>query len=650
MIKLEKLEKRYGPKVLLDGVSFHLRPGERVGLIGENGMGKTTLFRILTGKESHDGGNVILRKGARIAMLEQELDAGQGSVLERVVLGDDHFRAVKEGLEHLQDDHIGQKENSEAWAKRFGDLQHEFERLGGYHREATAESILAGLAFRPDQMHKPLLEFSGGWRMRVELARLLLQQPDVLLLDEPTNHLDLASVVWLEGFLRNYEGSLLLISHDRRFLNNLVTRITELDRGKLTVYSGNYDDFERLKAERAEQLQAQAANQQRRIAELERFIERFRAKNTKATQAKSKQKILDKMERVETASSTKTVHFRFPQPVRIGRIALDLKNISKAYGPLKVYENFSMHLERGSKVALVGENGAGKSTLMKLMAGVLHPDDGEIVEGANVTRAYFAQHNLETLKPANTVMESLDEVAGDLLLTPKRNILGAFLFSGEDVEKKVSVLSGGEKARLALARLMARPAPLILLDEPTNHLDIRSCEVLAAALSDFDGTLVAISHDRFFLDGIINQVWEVDRGQVRVYSGNYSDYEREKAKENIRQENASTQQQDRENAPKKAQQDKERKRREAEERNARHRKLKPLKNRLQALERQLESIMQEKGEVESRLASTDLYQGENKAELQTTLELQRELKQKEQALMEEWDQLAAEIEPLETAN
>ncbi len=649
MIKLEKLEKRYGPKVLLKGASFHLRPGERVGLVGENGMGKTTLFRILTHKESYDGGTVSVRKGARIAMLEQELKDEGGTVLERVVLGDDHFRKVKEGLEKLQNDTKAQEQDSENWANRYGDLQHEFERMGGYHREATAQTILAGLAFKTDQMNKPLREFSGGWRMRVELARLLLQQPEVLLLDEPTNHLDLASVVWLESFLKNYEGSILLISHDRQFLNNLVSRVAELDRGNLTLYSGNYDDFERLKAERAEQLESQAANQQRRIAELERFIERFRAKNTKATQAKSKQKILDKMERVETATSSRTVRFRFPQPARIGRIALDIKNISKSYGPLKVYENFSKQLERGSKVALVGENGAGKSTLMKLMAGVLPPDTGEIEEGHNVTRAYFAQHNMETLKPGNTVMESLDEVAGNLLLTPRRSILGAFLFSGDDVEKKVSVLSGGEKARLALARLLAKPAPLLLLDEPTNHLDIRSCEVLAAALADFDGTLVAISHDRFFLDGIINQVWEVDGGTVRVYPGNYSDYEHEKAKEELAKGKIDNGKPEKTGGISKARQDKERKRREAEERNARHRKLKPLKNRLQEIEKKLEQVLAANTEVESQLGSSDLYQDDKKDELRDLLDRQKSLKREEQKLMEEWDKLMVQIEPLKPA-
>ena len=491
-------------------------------------------------------------------------------------------------------------------------------------------------------MEKSLSEFSGGWRMRVELARLLLQHPEVLLLDEPTNHLDLHSVIWLEGFLKKYEGSLFLISHDRRFLNNLVSRVVELDRGQMTVYSGNYDDFERQKAEREAQLVSQAANQKKRIAELERFIERFRAKNTKATQAKSKQKQLDKMERVQTATHTKTVHFRFPQPRRIGRIALDLKNVCKSYPDLTVYDGLSLKLERGTRVALVGENGAGKSTLLKLIAGRLEPDSGEVVEGHNVSRAYFAQHNLEVLDPKHTVLESLDQVAGgDLGLTRKRSILGAFLFSGTDVDKKVTVLSGGEKARLALARLLACPAPVLLLDEPTNHLDIRSCEVLAAALADFDGTLVTISHDRYFLDGIINTVWEVAGGQVRAYPGNYSDYEWAKGKEAERnpQEIVAVSE-----APSKSRKDKDRKRREAQERNARYRKIKPLEEKLRKIESRLEAVLKEKTKIEEQLADSELYQDERKEQLGIALENQKKAVREETQLMNEWDQVSAELE------
>ena len=643
MITVRNLHKRFGPRILLDGVSFHLRPGDRMGLVGENGTGKTTLFRILMGKETHDAGELQIRKGIRIGLLEQELDGGEETVLERVIRGDDHFRRLQDQIEHLQQDHAGREADPEGWARRYGELQHAFELCGGYHREASAQAVLAGLGFRTEQMHRPLTGFSGGWRMRVELARLLLQHPDVLLLDEPTNHLDLQSVIWLEDFLKNYEGSLFLISHDRRFLNTLVSRIADLDRGRLTVYAGNYDAFEAQKRERQEQQAARAANQQRRIAELERFIERFRAKNTKATQAKSKQKLLDKMERVQTATQTKAPHFRFPQPPRTGRIVLDLKNVRKAYGTLTVYEGLNLRLERGARVALVGANGTGKSTLLKLMAGVLSPDGGEVVPGHNVTRAYFAQRNLDLLNPEHTVMESLEEVAGGLLLTQKRNILGAFLFSGNDVEKTVSVLSGGEKSRLALARLLARPAPVLLLDEPTNHLDIRSCEMLAAALSDFEGTLVTISHDRFFLDGIVNTVWEVGEGGVRIFPGTYSDYERARAQETRREAGPAA-------SPatpaSKSRRDKERKRQEAEARNARYRKLKPLEERLAEIEIRLEEGMRDQQSLQERLADPAIYQDANKQDLLEVLARQKQLRQEEAALMEEWDRLMQTIEAI----
>ena len=370
LIFVEKINKQFGSKIIFRDVSFHLRPKEKVGLIGEKGTGKTTLFKVVTGSEPLDSGQVTLRKGLRYGLLEQDQEGGDESVLERVVLGDPHFLQVKKEMEKLEAD--------QKFQDRYGMLQHEFERLGGYDREARAKIILQGLGFKLGQWEKSLNQLSGGWRMRVELSRILLQHPDVLLLDEPSNHLDLQSVVWLESFLQSYEGSIILISHDRKFLNTLSTRIFELDRARLTVYSGNYDDYEKQKESQRAQLESQAENQSRRIAEVERFIERFRAKNTKATQVQSRIKMLDKIERVQTTKNTKSIHFRFPQPVRTGRNVLEMDKVTKYYGALKVYENFSMTLERGCKVALAGENGAGKSTLLKMMAGVLPPDSGEV--------------------------------------------------------------------------------------------------------------------------------------------------------------------------------------------------------------------------------------------------------------------------------
>ncbi|MCH7623814.1 MAG: ABC-F family ATP-binding cassette domain-containing protein, partial [Nitrospinae bacterium] len=371
MIYLQNLNKRYGKKILFKDINLHLRPKEKLGLIGENGTGKTTLFRVITQMESLDSGNVVIRKGAKLAMLAQELTSEEETVLERVVMGDKHFAEVSRKMHSLENNMRLHEESPEEWSRQYGELQHEFEHLHGYERESQAQTILSGLGFKEGQWGKPLAEFSGGWRMRVELARLLSRKPDVLLLDEPTNHLDLRSVIWLESFLKTYEGSILLISHDRNFLNSIIKGVVELDRGSLTRYAGNYDNYEALKAAKEEQLQAAATNQQKKIADIEKFVDRFRAKASKATQVQSRIKMLNKMDRVEVGTKSKTIHFRLPQPARTGKMIIELTDVDKSYGPVEVYKNFSTRLERGWRVALVGENGAGKSTLLKLMAGVL---------------------------------------------------------------------------------------------------------------------------------------------------------------------------------------------------------------------------------------------------------------------------------------
>lgn len=645
MIYLQNLNKRYGGKILFSDVSFHLRPNEKMGLVGENGTGKTTLFRVITHMESADSGKVVLRKGAQLAMLSQELTDGGETVLERVMMGDAEFAAVKRNMESLENNMRFQEESPEKWSQEYGELQHEFERLHGYERESRAQTILSGLGFKTGQWEKPLAEFSGGWRMRVELARLLSRKPDVLLLDEPTNHLDLRSVVWLESFLKSYEGSILLISHDRRFLNGIVKGIVELDRGTLTLYTGNYDNYETLKTAREEQLQAEAVNQRKKIAEIEKFVDRFRAKNTKAAQVQSRIKTLNKMERVETGTKSKTIHFRFPQPARTGRMIVELSDVDKSYGPAQVYKNFSIRLERGWKVALVGENGAGKSTLLKLMAGILDHERGGIKLGANVTRAYYAQHHSETLNPEHTVLESLEETAGHLLRTHKRNILGTFLFSGDDVDKKVGVLSGGERSRLALARILSNPASFLLLDEPTNHLDMRSTEFLAAALADHEGSLCAISHDRYFLDGIINRIWEIENQTVKEYIGNYSDYEYFKSRE---EEQAQVSVACLKNDDQGAQKRKERKRARAKERNEKRRQIKPQKSRLNEVEKRMEQVMTEKSLAEQELSDPAIHQKNRKDRRLQLFRRQKQLGKEEEQLMLEWDELTRTIDQLET--
>lgn len=624
----------------MEDVQFHIRPNERVGLVGANGMGKTTLFRIILREEGVDNGEVVIRKNARAGMLRQELVSGDEPILQRVVMGDGHYRRVREEMEELSHGATSAACLDE-WGRRYGDLQHEFERLGGYDREAKGEAILEGLGFRAHQMHLPLSKFSGGWRMRVELAGLLLQNPDVLLLDEPTNHLDLYSVVWLEGFLKNYDGAILLISHDRRFLNALVGRVVELDRGTLTSYTGNYDDYERQKAERELLLEKAAAGQQRKVAEIERFIERFRASAAKASQAQSRVKMLEKMERVEVATKARTVDFRFPQPARSGRIVVKLTDVCKSYGPVQVYKDFSVHVERGWKVALVGVNGAGKSTLMKMMAGVLVPDKGEVKLGINVSAAYYTQHHAEMLDPTLTVLETLEkveQVGFRLTLTQMRSILGAFLFSGDDVKKKVGVLSGGERSRLCLARMLVVPASFLLLDEPTNHLDMSSCDVLSAALADYEGSLCAISHDRHFLDGIINRVWEVSNGGIREYIGNYSDYEWAKSREVPAKKESVRIEKPQEKKTGGNRKDKEQKRLEAEERNRKYREQKP--GDIKKLEHQLEQLLKEKDSIARQLADPAIYEERQKAQLSKILAREQERKKEEAEIVAQWEKLS----------
>ena len=648
MIYLKNLNKQFGPKIILENVSFHLRPGERVGLVGENGAGKTTLFRIIMQADSADSGKVIIRKDTQAATLEQELDDFNGSVLERVMSGDPAFHAIQIEMSKLEKKMYADS-NSNATTSRYGELQHNFEQLSGYEREPKAYAILSGLGFSNDKIKKPISQFSGGWRMRVEMARLLLRNPGILLLDEPTNHFDLKSVEWLEGFLKNYGGSLLLISHDRRFLNSTVTRIVELDRGTLTNYPGNYNDFERLKKNRTLQLQSESANQKKRVNEIERFIERFRAKNTKAKQVQSRIKMLDKIELIETTTQTKTVGFRFPQPTRTSRTPIKLENIKKSYGELVVYNNFSISLERGFKIALVGENGAGKSTLIKLLAGITSHDSGKIEIGHNVTRAYYAQHQSDTLDSEKTVLESMTGQNQNLLRTQVRTILGSFLFSGDDVEKKVGILSGGERSRLSLARMLASPASLLLLDEPTNHLDIRSREVLSAALADYEGTLCVISHDRYFLDGFIDRVWEVSNGFVKEYVGNYSAYENLKIEE-FEIELLKPKAAGKTPSASPYLQDRDRKRLEAEKRNRKHKTLKPLKINLKTVEDQLENVLEKKITTQKTLANQNTYEPKSKELLLKTLKQQAQLATEEKTLTKEWEDLLSQIEHYEAEN
>jgi ATP-binding cassette subfamily F protein 3 len=416
-----------------------------------------------------------------------------------------------------------------ATLERYGQIQHRFEALGGYRLEAEAKVILGGLGFAPDELHRPLEEFSGGWRMRAALARLLLLRPDLLLLDEPTNHLDLESLGWLESFLSSYEGTVVLVSHDRYFLNRMATSIAEVAVGRIEVYHGDYDDYVVEREARQALREAQARNQGKRVQEIERFIERFRYKASKARQVQSRIKMLDRLERIEVDADARHIHFHFPQPPRTGRLVARLAGIHKAYGDNVVYAGMDFLVERGERVALVGPNGAGKSTLLKMLAGVLPFERGERLLGSHVAVHYYAQHQLDALVPTRTVLEEMVEAAPETATGRLRTILGSFLFSGDAVDKRVAVLSGGEKARLALAKMLVRPAAFLCMDEPTNHLDLASKEVLEAALLTFTGTIVFISHDRYFINRIATRVVEVVAGRLTDYLGDYDSYLERKA-------------------------------------------------------------------------------------------------------------------------
>jgi ATPase subunit of ABC transporter with duplicated ATPase domains len=532
VISLSRVSKQYGRQVLFVDASFQLNPGEKVGLVGPNGAGKTTLFRMIVGEESSDEGDVSVPKRITIGYFRQDVEEMSGrSVLDEAIAGSGRVGILHHQLEALQHDMTdpARADDMDRILAAFGEVQEEYEHLGGYGLEAQAREVLHGLGFDDQRIAGDVGLLSGGWKMRVAMARVLLGSPDVLLMDEPTNHLDIESIVWLEAYLKSRPGALLMTSHDREFMNRVVTKIAEIDDGEITVYSGNYDFYERERAIREANREAAYARQQAMLAKEQRFIERFSAHAAKAAQVQSRVKALEKIEKIELPRKRRVVRFDFRQPPRSGDQVAVLEDVSKSYGERVVHDGLSMTIRRGERWCVMGRNGAGKTTLLRMVAGVLAPDSGQIALGASLKMGYFAQQALDLLDPDLTIEEQLQKDFPDESIGVLRNLAGAFQFSGDDIDKKIRSLSGGEKTRLVIARMLLNPPNFLVLDEPTNHLDLFTKEMLIEALKDFDGTMLFVSHDRAFLRGLSNRVVELGgesgvETEPHLYPGTYVEY------------------------------------------------------------------------------------------------------------------------------
>ena len=532
MISLSKISKQYGKQVLFVDASFQLNPGEKVGLVGPNGSGKTTIFRMIAGEETADEGDVSIPKKLTVGYFRQDVEEMSGrSVLDEAILGSGRVGDLHHELEQLNHSMSdpARTDDMDRILARFGEVQEEYEHLGGYALEAQAREVLHGLGFDDERIDGDVGALSGGWKMRVAMARVLLGRPDVLLMDEPTNHLDIESIIWLEAFLRSRTGALLMTSHDREFMNRVVTRIAEIDGGEITMYSGNYDFYERERAIRDANREAAYARQQAMLAKEQRFIDRFAAHAAKAAQVQSRVKALEKIEKIELPKKRKLVKFEFRPPPRSGDQVAVLDAVTKSYGRRTVHDHLNMLIRRGERWCVMGKNGAGKSTLLKMVAGQVAPDSGEVKLGASLKMGYFAQQSLDVLDPDLTVEEQLRKDFPDESIGALRNLAGAFQFSGDEIDKKIRALSGGEKTRLVMARMLLNPPNFLVLDEPTNHLDLATKEMLLDSLKDFDGTMLFVSHDRAFLRALSNRVLELGGesgtdAQPHLYPGSYLEY------------------------------------------------------------------------------------------------------------------------------
>jgi ATPase subunit of ABC transporter with duplicated ATPase domains len=532
MISLTRISKQYGRQILFVDTAFQLNAGEKVGLVGPNGAGKTTLFRMITGEEVPDEGDVTVPKKLTIGYFRQDVEEMSGrSVLDEAIAGSGRAGSLHHELEALQQamGDPAQADDMDRILERFGEVQEEYEHLGGYALESQAREVLHGLGFEDEQVEGDVGALSGGWKMRVAMARVLLGRPDVLLMDEPTNHLDIESIIWLEAFLTSLPGALLMTSHDRDFMNRIVSRIAEIDGGEITSYSGNYDFYERERAIRDTNREAAYARQQAMLAKEQRFIDRFAAHAAKAAQVQSRVKALEKIDKIELPKKRRVVEFDFRQPARSGEQVAILEGVTKAYGRRVVHDGLALTIRRGERWCVMGRNGSGKTTLLRMIAGALRPDAGEVRLGASLKMGYFAQQALDLLDPDLTVWEQIEKDFPHESTGALKNLLGAFQFSGDETDKRIRALSGGEKTRLVLARMLLDPPNFLVLDEPTNHLDLATKDMLIRSLADYEGTMLFVSHDRAFLRALSNRVLELggESGTERephIYPGTYIEY------------------------------------------------------------------------------------------------------------------------------